>query len=91
VRPYACAIDANPYGFLANLANAAQVGPVATPELSHLDGALPVPMFRSTFRVRYGSADRLRARLDRDGPGAGPWWLGPSTTPARGRRGPRSV
>ncbi|HEU4421171.1 MAG TPA: hypothetical protein VFR67_01380 [Pilimelia sp.] len=29
VRPYACAIDANPYGFLANLANAAQVGLVA--------------------------------------------------------------
>jgi ribosomal protein S18 acetylase RimI-like enzyme len=75
-------IDANPYAFLAHLGNAALVQLTETPELSRLHSTLPVPMFGSTFAVRCGSSDALRACLDTDGPGTGPWWLGPSTTPA---------
>jgi ribosomal protein S18 acetylase RimI-like enzyme len=40
-----------------------------------------VPLFRSTFRVRCGSADALRSLVDDLGPGRGPWWVGPSASP----------
>jgi hypothetical protein len=49
--PYPRPIDANPYAFLAHLSNAAPVQLTATPELSRLHSALPVPMFGSTFGV----------------------------------------
>ena len=80
-RPFPPVIDANPYGFLTNLARVPQISLTETAELLRLDSQLPVPLFRSTFAVHCGSTAALRAFLDRDGPGPGPWWLGPSTTP----------
>ena len=61
-RPFPPVIDANPYGFLTNLARAPQISLTETAELHRLDSQLPVPLFRSTFAVHCGSAGALRAR-----------------------------
>jgi ribosomal protein S18 acetylase RimI-like enzyme len=44
--------------------------------------ALPVPLFNSTYRLRCVSDGALSSLIEVAGPGRGPWWLGPSTTPA---------
>jgi ribosomal protein S18 acetylase RimI-like enzyme len=50
--------------------------------VSRLDTKLPVPLFNSTYRVCCVSDAALTSLIEVAGPGRGPWWLGPSTTPA---------
>ncbi|MEV6489070.1 hypothetical protein AB0M20_10630 [Actinoplanes sp. NPDC051633] len=48
--------------------------------LSRLGSALPVPLFRSTYRLRSADTAAERAAIAAVGPGGGPWWVGPSAT-----------
>jgi ribosomal protein S18 acetylase RimI-like enzyme len=52
-----------------------------TAALSRLDSALPVPLLRSTYRLRCADKATLAAAVAAVGPGNGPWWVGPSATP----------
>jgi ribosomal protein S18 acetylase RimI-like enzyme len=84
LRGYPSRIDANPYAFLDYLGLAPAVGRSVTAALSRLGSALPVPLLRSTYRLRCADTATLRTAVAAVGPGDGPWWVGPSATPGAG-------
>ncbi len=81
IRGYPSRIDANPYALLDHLGTAPAVGRLMTAALSRLGSALPVPLLRSTYRLRCADTATLRAAVAAVGLGDGPWWVGPSATP----------